>query len=63
MADLREERGKAIADQGNQIKKVSDYSFKVKPQSGRGFYDVKSTKDGMICDCPDSFTVVESANI
>ena len=49
----REERGKAIADQGNQIKKVNDHSFKVKSQSGSGFYEVKATKDGMTCTCPD----------
>ncbi len=49
----REERGKAIARQGNQIKKVSDYAFKVKSQSGRGFYEVKTTKEGMTCTCPD----------
>jgi transposase len=53
MADIREARGKAIADQGNQIKKVSDYSFRVKSQSGKGFYEVKETKDGLTCNCPD----------
>ena len=42
--DVREERGKAIADQGNQIKKVNDHSFKVKSQSGSGFYEVKATE-------------------
>ena len=49
----RDLRGKAIADQGNQIKKVRDNSFKVKSQSGNGFYEVKTTKDGMTCTCPD----------
>jgi transposase len=49
----RETRGKAIADQGNQVKKVNDHSFKVKSQSGGGFYEVKSTESGMTCDCPD----------
>jgi transposase len=49
----RDLRGKAIADQGNQIKKVCDSSFKVKSQSGNGFYEVKTTKDGMTCTCPD----------
>ncbi|MBP7067628.1 MAG: transposase [Methanothrix sp.] len=44
---------KAIADQGNQIKKVNDHSFKVKSQSGSRFYEVKETKTGMTCDCPD----------
>jgi transposase len=49
----RKARGKAIADQGDQIKKVADNSFKVKSQSGNGFYEVKSTKMGMTCTCPD----------
>lgn len=51
--NLREEKGKAIASQGNQIKKVNDHSFKVKSQSGSGFYEVKATPNGMTCDCPD----------
>jgi len=51
--NLREEKGKAIATQGNQIKKVNDHSFKVKSQSGNGFYEVKATESGMTCDCPD----------
>jgi transposase len=50
---LREQRGKAIATQGDQIKKVNDHSFKVKSQSGSGFYEVKATPNGMTCDCPD----------
>ena len=49
----RELRGKEIAAQGNQIKKVNDHSFKVKSQSGNGFYGVKATETGMMCDCPD----------
>ena len=49
----REIRGKAIATQGDQIKKVNDHSFKVKSQSGNGFYQVKATPNGMTCDCPD----------
>jgi transposase len=53
MTDSREVRGKEIADQGNQIKKVNEHAFKVKSQSGNGFYEVKETKSGMTCDCPD----------
>ncbi|MCK9442434.1 MAG: SWIM zinc finger domain-containing protein [Methanothrix sp.] len=49
----RELRSKAIADQGNQVNKVNDRSFKVKSQSGNGFYEVKETKEGITCDCPD----------
>ena len=33
--------------------KVNDSSFKVKSQSGSGFYKVKATPTGMTCDCPD----------
>ncbi|HOI69956.1 MAG TPA: transposase [Methanothrix sp.] len=51
--DPREERGRAIANQGNQIKKVSDTSFKVRSQSGNKVYEVKSTPTGMTCTCPD----------
>jgi transposase len=49
----RDLRGKAIAEQGDQIKKLGVNSFKVKSQSGHGAYEVKSTKDGMTCTCPD----------
>lgn len=52
MAIDREARGKAIAEHGN-VKKVTDNSFKVKSQSGKGAYEVKATPTGMICTCPD----------
>ena len=51
--NFREVRGKEIADQGNQVKKVNDHSFKVKSQSGKGVYEVKATPNGMTCTCPD----------
>ena len=50
--DTREIRGKAIAENGN-VKKVTDHSFKVKSQSGKGAYEVKATPNGMTCTCPD----------
>ncbi len=49
----REDRGKAIANQSDNIKKVNDHTFKVRSQSGHGYYDVKETKYGMTCTCPD----------
>ena len=52
MRDMREERGKEIAENGN-VKKVSDQSFKVKSQSGKRAYEVKATPNGMSCTCPD----------
>lgn len=53
ITNLREENGTAIANQDDQIKKVNDHTFKVKSQSGSGFYEVKATPNGMTCDCPD----------
>jgi transposase len=53
VTDARDERGKAIADQGHQIKKVNDHAFKVKSQSGKGFYEVRTTENVMTCTCPD----------
>ena len=52
MVTDREARGKAIAENGN-VKKVTDHSFKVKSQSGKGVYEVKATPTGMTCTCPD----------
>ena len=53
MTDMREERGKAIANNKGSVKKVNDHSFKVKSQSGKGAYEVKATPNGMTCTCPD----------
>lgn len=53
LSTTREERGKEIAEKVGQIQKVDDNSYKVKSQSGKGFYEVKATKDGMTCSCPD----------
>jgi transposase len=49
----REERGKAIVERKGQIQKVTANSFKVKSQSGNGYYEVKATPEGMTCTCPD----------
>ena len=53
MTDMREERGKAIANKKGSVKQVTDHSFKVKSQSGKGAYEVKATPSGMTCTCPD----------
>jgi len=53
MTDMREERGKAIANNKGSVKQVTDHSFKVKSQSGKGAYEVKATPNGMTCTCPD----------
>jgi transposase len=51
--DSREERGKAIAAKGDQIKKINEHLFKVRSQSGKKVYDVKETPKGITCTCPD----------
>src|SRR5208337_2051523 len=53
LTTTREERGKAIVEKNGQIQKVDNNSFKVKSQSGKGFYEVKATPEGMTCTCPD----------
>ena len=50
---IREQRGKAIANNKGSVKQVNDHSFKVKSQSGNGAYEVKATPNGMTCTCPD----------
>ena len=53
MIDMREERGKTIANNSGHVKQINDHSFKVKSQSGKGVYEVKATPNGMTCTCPD----------
>jgi len=50
----REERGKAIANTPNQIKRVDDRSYKVRSQSGNGEYEILNSELGWLCSCPDS---------
>ena len=51
--NLREMRGKAIAEQPNQVKRVSGNLYKVNSQSGNGEYKVERTSVGWSCSCPD----------
>jgi transposase len=51
--NLREERGREIANKGDQIKKLSENAYRVKSQSGKGFYEVRATRDKITCTCPD----------
>ena len=57
----REVKGKKMAENGN-VKKVTENSFKVKSQSGKGAYEVKSTPNGSTCTCPDFVYRGENAN-
>ena len=50
--DIRKSRGRELAEKGN-VKKINSNSFRVKSQSGACTYEVKSTKDGLTCTCPD----------
>jgi putative transposase len=52
----REERGRMIAQQRNQIQRVDETAYKVASQSGQGMYDIiRSEKFAMrwVCNCPD----------
>lgn len=52
----REERGRMIAEQPNQIQRLDERNYKVVSQSGQGMYDIiRSDKFAMrwVCICPD----------
>ena len=49
----REERGKAIAELENQIKRIGENIYEVLSQSGYGKYEVLKTSFGWMCECPD----------
>jgi transposase-like protein len=51
----RKEDGRKIAEQPDQIKRVSDNWYQVKAQSLKfeSWYDVVFTEMGLVCDCPD----------
>lgn len=53
IADVREERGKAIARVDGHVKRIDENYYKVRSQSGNGEYDVRSGELGWICSCPD----------
>ena len=55
-ANTRQFRGRAIAEQPNQISRLSEKFYKVASQSANGMYDVTRTDSfaiGWICTCPD----------
>ena len=53
LTTTREERGKAIAGMKGQIWRYSDVLYRVKSQSGSGFYRVTKNDLGWSCSCPD----------
>ena len=51
--NIREERGKAIAEASNQIKRINEKEYAVLSQSNHGVYEVLKTSIGWMCQCPD----------
>jgi hypothetical protein len=49
----RENRGKAIASQSDQIKNVKGHQFIIKSRRGHGSYEIKETDYGVTCTCKD----------
>jgi transposase-like protein len=49
----RQERGRAIAQAQNQIKRIDASSYIVKSQSNHGEYHVSKGAEGWMCECPD----------
>jgi transposase-like protein len=52
-SNIREERGKAIVEASNQIKRVNEKEYAVLSQSNHGVYEVLKTSIGWMCQCPD----------
>lgn len=49
----REEKGKQIAQNNNQVKRIDEHTYKVKSQSSDKEYSIISSESGWICTCPD----------
>jgi len=49
----RKERGMAIAQAQNQVRRIDASSYVVKSQSSNGEYHVSKGANGWICECPD----------
>lgn len=54
MDNIRQQRGKEIADKPNQIRRIDDYHYQVKSQTNDKWYDLISTEAGFKCSCPDA---------
>jgi putative transposase len=52
----REDRGKAIAEMGNQIIRIDEHSYKVKSQTSNVSYNIILTEIGWKCSCLDHVT-------
>src|SRR5208283_2910495 len=54
LTTTREERGQTIAQHNGQVKRIDDYLYTVKSQSGNGEYAVTKVDDEWVCQCPDN---------
>jgi len=53
LTTTRQERGQAIAELDNQIKRIDAKTYEVKSQNGNGVYEVLNSSIGWMCQCPD----------
>jgi transposase-like protein/ribosomal protein S27AE len=54
MENLREERGKEIANHEGQIKRINENEYQVQSQSKKfTIYSIRKMETGWICSCPD----------
>ncbi len=49
----RQEKGKEIAQKGDQIRRIDEHAYSVKSQTRHINYTVVKTESGFVCDCPD----------
>src|SRR3989338_6864843 len=49
----RQEKGKVIAEQGNQIRRIDETTYSVRSQTRHINYTVIKTNSGFVCNCPD----------
>lgn len=49
----RQEKGKAIVEQGNQIRRINETTYSVRSQTRHINYTVIKTNSGFVCNCPD----------
>jgi hypothetical protein len=49
----RELKGREIAENGNQIKRVNPLAYTVKSQNGNGAYSILKDGSEWKCSCPD----------
>lgn len=51
--DAREAKGSALAHEFGMVRRVDDFTYKVRSQRLDAEYDVRKTETGWVCGCPD----------